>query len=156
MSIVFDTFGNPTPYEKIPISYAECEKFFTSIINKDVRGKRWKEFDKFNNDLSEKLSHPFYQWVDGSFTTTKQEPRDIDVVTFVNYLDFKPELLLFDMNRTQGAVKAVYNVDSYLVFVVPSDHKNYLDYMDQIAYWTKQFGHDRQKNKKGRIEVHHD
>ena len=68
-----------------------------------------------------KLSIPLEIWVDGSFTTRKTEPDDVDLVVWVSETDaesLSPErLLIFDSllhKRNHGRVKVTYDIDVHL------------------------------------------
>ena len=98
-------------------------------------------------------------WIDGSFTTIKQEPNDIDIVCFIWHEHFvegvyiKDEFKIFDTNLSRAQCKKVYNVDGYLVPVFPKEHPLYGWYQDRIAYWKRQFGNDRSNRPKGIVEI---
>jgi len=48
------------------------------------RDKIFREYNRYLEDLSEIIGQcVFTQWVDGSFTTKKTNPNDIDIVTFL-------------------------------------------------------------------------
>ncbi len=94
--------------------------------------------------------------MDGSFTTLKPNPSDIDVVNFIDISDLDDHLALFDMNHSVGETKRKYNIDGYIVVVVPADHEHYDTIQKHIDYWRKWFGRDRNANPKGLIEITHD
>lgn len=99
------------------------------------------------------------QWIDGSFVTSKPEPADIDVVTFVDADEYNAlppwrqalglSLLLGHNNRD------FWQVDSFAVPVVAdADSPEYGAYAGQVAYWEHQWSHTRTPGEeKGYLEV---
>ena len=66
------------------------------------------------------------QWIDGSFVTNKDDPGDIDVVTIMhesNFIALAPVAQSMLASLLAGKkTKAVWGMDSYPVYVVPSGH----------------------------------
>lgn len=74
-------------------------------------------------------------WVDGSFTSTKPNPKDVDCILWVpqSHIDTcsdKQYQELVEL-RNRPAVRARHGVDLYLA---PSEERR------NIAYWSKCFG----------------
>jgi len=64
------------------------------------------------------------QWINGSFVTNTKNPKDIDLVTFIDVelrLEFEVELKKIE---AKGA-NDVYGVDAYILTVFPESHSNY-------------------------------
>jgi hypothetical protein len=78
--------------------------------------------------------------VDGSFVTHKTDPKDLDVVAFVNYQSFQRDKLLF---YDTDALKRNRQLDVYFVAVYPPGHANH--YLTQFSEmkWLDVFGYDR-------------
>jgi hypothetical protein len=94
----------------------------------------------------------FRQWVNGSFTTKKAQPNDIDVVTFIDFTSFEQhETVLQEWyrNRRQG------KIDCYFVRIYPEGHRNYfLTQSDTLQFWhdfTKDY--KKKSEKKGFIQL---
>lgn len=90
----FDTFGNLLPYEIIHIDSTRFETIF--VDNFSISTSRRSIFNNylaFTEVLKNNLQTPFYQWIDGSFVTSKQNPNDIDIVTFIPYLEYEKTLV---------------------------------------------------------------
>jgi hypothetical protein len=82
----FDEKGHLIPYDIIELTLAEFEVFFVEGL--EDRAHRRGLFDnylRYLEALKAVVEAPFYQWVDGSFVTLKSSPKDIDVLTFIEY-----------------------------------------------------------------------
>ena len=101
------------------------------------------------------LSASSRQLLNGSFTTTKPEPGDIDLAVEVplasNQRPPRPDepigrLLLGPHMKLQ------FSCDAYPIYVLPSDHPHYQQVtLASVRYWTKWFGRDRLGHPKGRV-----
>lgn len=94
-------------------------------------------------------------WVDGSFTTNKPEPDDIDILVVTDYLLLNqvPQQYhgmisqFFDRNF----VKLNYNIDVLLLY---KNHPNpNFDYDSMRSYWRGWFGFDREETPKGLVRI---
>jgi hypothetical protein len=89
--------------------------------------------------------------LNGSYTTSKLDPGDIDLVVEVDADAFmqsarQQELLRGPENKPE------FSCDAYPLLVLPADHPQY----EQItvkgrSYWHKWFARDRANNPKGRV-----
>ena len=152
--ITFDGYGNPAPYKVVNFTVDECEKYFvTNFTTSSTRPLNWKKYNVYTHTLKNHLMKPLVQWLAGSFTTTKVDPDDIDLVNFIEHDDFKKDLELFDMNRSNQFPKKQYNIDGYNVLVFPKQHPYYVKLVERKKYWTEVFASDRANNPKALIEV---
>ena len=79
MQIEFDARGNLYPPRLIEMSYVDFEQHFVQDIRgSETRQRLWVNFNDFIHNFQEKISPIFKIWVDGSFISTKLNPRDID------------------------------------------------------------------------------
>lgn len=84
--IQFDKQGYLFPHEIIELSLAAFEAYFvTNLPDKDRRKEIFEMYLQYLSELFEVVGKDFYQLVNGSFTTKKELPGDIDFITFVNY-----------------------------------------------------------------------
>lgn len=131
--------------------------FVDNFPNSSSRKEIFEGYSKFCKTLVTLGIKNFVQWLDGSFCTSKENPNDIDVVTFVNY--DKLNALTSDnqdclMNLAQNPTSKVrYKCDSYVVLVYPQTHQYYRNYLDYRMYWRGVWGFDRNDNPKGIIRV---
>jgi len=97
------------------------------------------------------------EWIDGSYVTTKQDPKDIDVVTHIS----GPELDALDApaqatlsGLVSGPVsRHLHGCDSYICAVYPPGHPQHAAYEAAKVYWANWFGHDRAGQPKGYVEI---
>ncbi len=146
----FDELGNLFPYKIIEIDLEAFEDFFvTNFPKSDSRQKLFKNYISYVNSFKSQVNCNFYQWIDGSFVTTKQNPNDIDIVTFLNFE-------VYENNVTQIAdfqgykVKNEQYLDCYFVKEYPTEHKNYeiITHYDSVE-WFHLFSKTRvQRNGK--------
>jgi len=86
----------------------------------------------------------FEIWVDGSFTTTKASPNDVDVVVFYSHNEYNSlssaGKQLFDRLTDAAIVRSGYDCDVYFV----RNHS-----IDMRSYWRGWFGFSRNEEPKG-------
>ena len=159
MELNFDQRGNLQPCEKITLTLDDFEDFFVGKFPQNsIRKQIVDNYLNFINNFSTQVTTQFIQWIDGSFVTAKEHPRDIDFVTFVSYEIFEAkEKLIHDNFRLAGARKT-YEVDAYTVRQYPEDHSKYMLYQSDWVYWYNWFSQtkkNRAKKKypKGFIEI---
>jgi len=102
------------------------------------------------------LAESSRQLVNGSFTTSKPDPNDIDIAVefrvdgdmFENLLPTSPIVRLLRGSK----LKEHYKCEAYPIFCLPSDHHLYESVtLESIRYWTKWFGPTRENIPKGRV-----
>lgn len=103
------------------------------------------------------ISSPRHQWVDGSFVTSKQDPADIDVASFLDGLAvdaLEPHMFQLLRVLTGGNyTRQAWGCDSYLVTIYPSGHVHHDLYRRTRDYWKNWFGRTRDGRQKGFLEV---
>ena len=111
------------------------EEIFNTLQNADVKG---------------------VLWIDGSFTTNKIDPEDVDILLCVDaslYDAGSSELKGAIDQLDQHLVKASHHCDSYVLREYPTGHKLADEAVWDRAYWHKQFGFSRQDEYKGIVTV---
>ncbi|MCI0698669.1 hypothetical protein L0337_42560 [candidate division KSB1 bacterium] len=102
------------------------------------------------------LAESARQLVNGSFTTSKPNPNDIDIAVevpvdgdmFENLQPTSPIVRLLRGSK----LKEHYKCDAYPIFCLPIDHYLYESItLKSIRYWTKWFGQTREDIPKGRV-----
>ncbi len=90
MELSFDERGNLKPYDVIEISVKRFEKtFVNSFDTESTRHQLYENYKIYMAELSKLISKGFYQLVDGSFISNKENPRDIDFVTVMDFRDYE-------------------------------------------------------------------
>src|SRR5690606_36209307 len=82
------------------------------------------------------------QWINGSFVTKKTNPKDIDLVSFVdNDIITKNRDRFSDLKYPHSLAK--YGLDAYIVPTYPVGHKHYAYYASDKLYWMDKFDKTR-------------
>lgn len=106
---------------------------------------------RYCEDLNELLNTPKYvQWIDGSFISTQINPKDIDMVSLIDYElieSYEGELQEFVTKEAKNQ----YGVDVYIVKMYPEDHKNHIRTKSDMIYWENWFGQTRRNRRKQRF-----
>lgn len=147
-NLLFDNNGNLTPYEIIETDLKTFQTYFVgNMENTEHRKKLFDAYLKYTTDLSKIVSNLFYQWINGSYVTQKHTPRDIDLVSFIDYRQVKNKETELK-NFLYPLSKEIYNVDAYIVKTYPQDDKNQIFSKSDTLYWQHHFQKTR-PNKKG-------
>ncbi len=99
----------------------------------------------------------FSQFLDGSFVSNKNDPRDIDLVCFidgdeVDSLTPEKQERLKELLSGPDA-KNKYMCDAYYCISYAENHPNFQHARTQRKYWIGEFGFDRQDVPKGIILI---
>ena len=93
----------------------------------------------------------FYQWIDGSFVSNKQNPKDIDFITILDHQDYDNNKLL-EKDFASFAGRKRCKVDTYIVSNYPENHKKYVFSKSDLLYWRNLFGKTRVNRAKKQFE----
>jgi hypothetical protein len=138
----FDKYGHLLPYEIQELTIDEFQYFFVDKLGDKVhRTQLYGQFLRFNSDLKEIFKGSFYQWIDGSFITTKEFPNDIDVVTFIP-LDVMNKNLS-SIYKFREISLTIYKVDAKFAPICKWNHRSYLESKKQESYWYELFSTSR-------------
>ena len=153
MEIKYDSNGNLSPYGKIEVN----EKEFRDCFVEDHPGSKkrtelYAKFLEYQKALLDSVKSDVEQLIDGSWVSSKPDPQDIDLVNLVKIRyfceqDFKDKCLI-----SKFGSKERFDVDAYLVIVLPEDDPRYKDITKNwLDYWEKLWSFDRNGNEKGYI-----
>ncbi len=145
----FDEKGHLHPYTVIETSLSDFEKVFVqSLENREHRYGLFENYLRFVNDLRKAFEAPFYQLINGSFTTRKEFPGDIDLVTFVRFkvLNRKNHLARYFLENS----KTLYSIDGYFAATCRRDHYYYESAMNDEAYCLNLYGLSREDENSAR------
>lgn len=125
--------------------YSRCVESFS---NNERRNLIFEKFSSFLSMLKD-IPAEFEIWIDGSFTTYKENPSDIDVVIFaskdvINSLSSEYQQQLGYLIGNQTATKARFLTDAY--FAISED-------VVRRSYWRGWYCFDRNEEPKGAIKL---
>lgn len=87
-------------------------------------------------------------WVNGSFLTEKINPADVDAVLFINetFLENATTEQVEEIGWVNSNLKDSLCCDSYVSIEYPQSHPQHPQGEYWRAYWTRQWGFDREDN----------
>lgn len=151
--MLFDEIGNIYPRDLIPIDISLFhERFVENFPESQTRPVIFGGYSRYLKDFSTAIIPSWVQWLNGSFTTAKVNPKDIDLVNFVPANLATQNVCPF---LTNYGSKETYSVDGYLVPIYSEDDERFTVTKDWLEYWSKHFGHDRENNQKGILTIRH-
>jgi len=123
----------------IQSTVSEMEKEFVKNISSETRKEIFENYLKYLAALNAAFENiPFIQWINGSFTTKRTDPSDIDLVSFIDYSILYNSRELFEQFVYPNSYRN-YDVDAYIVPVYPEDHKSYSLYISDRLDWLDNF-----------------
>lgn len=117
--------------------FCTLSDFAETFCTNTHRAELFEGYLRFRKELSRVGIRRGMQWLNGSYVTPKEEPRDIDVVTFCYASDYDDggvparALTSHESDPNQDA-RVVYNVDSY---VVRLDDRDPTELIENALYW---------------------
>jgi len=157
MKLQFDKHGLITPKEIIELSLGDFERIFVRERKEKVhRQQIFDEYLRHNEQIQQEIGAILFQFVNGSFTTLKAKPNDIDVVSFIDYRIYRgkeKEIESFKDRKKKGD-----KVDGYIIVRSYPGHPQFILAQLQYEYWKDLFTQTKpnKKNKafsKGLIKI---
>ncbi len=152
MDFNFDIRGFLKPEGKNECTFEELQLNFVEPFDlESTRYQLLKNLEKYNQELLELLEgHPITQWINGSFVSTKKNPKDIDLVTLLDYsiVETKENKL---KKFTREHSLDHYKIDAYIVKLYPLDHPYYNRTKSDLLYWENWFSKTRLNRRKQRF-----
>jgi len=147
----FDNEGHLTPYGASSISKDDLKAILQEYFSQNpARKELCSSYLVLLEDLVEMFSFPFFQYLDGSFVTRKELPKDLDLVVFIDYRDFeiheKQLKILLERNKK-------LNLDCYFEKLYPEGHKYFIRFQSDLLYWESLFSKTRNKKRKGFLKI---
>lgn len=142
--ILFDENGFLTPYNTATsVKLTDIEAYLVKPFpNSTTRQGLYSHYIDYVLDLQNNICPDFVQWINGSFVSQKENPQDIDLVTFIPHTIF--EQFEKTLQNYKGlALKKAKGLDAYLLPLYPEEHK--LHYLNELNYqeWRILFSHTR-------------
>lgn len=126
------------------------------FIGSNTRENIYISYKRFNDEHC-RCPLNLKQWINGSFVTSKINPRDIDVVILYDASnidnDIKSIELLNALNSRHQQIKDHYLTDLYVIPLVPESHPDYERYKRAHKYWKEQWSRHTVCNDTGIREV---
>lgn len=152
MEFSFDIRGYLKPYGKNKSNLVDFHNNLVVPFEEDsTRIKLYEGFLKYNEELKAVLqSQKYLQWIDGSFVSTKLNPKDIDLVNLIDhqFVD-KHESELKQFLGKEG--KENYGIDGYIIRIYPIGHPKYVRTQSDLVYWENWFSKSRLNRRKQRF-----
>ncbi|WP_457641861.1 DUF6932 family protein [Persephonella sp.] len=157
--VEFDAYGNPRPYDFIELTLQEFKDIFVDGFNpRERREYLFKVYIKYIKDFFSVYGQSWEQWLDGSYTTKKENPNDIDGVGLIDgefAIRHQEEIKKF-FRIPDPYIKDVmdeYGLDMYLIPIYPENDERHRITLNRIKYWKEWFSKDRQGRPKGIIKL---
>jgi len=153
MDMSFDIRGFLKPYEKVRTDLESVKNVFVTPFG--VNSSRHELYNKlleYNNKLSDLLEREAYsQWINGSFISLKESPRDIDLVSFISSdIVSRNQVELQSYIGEKGRKK--FGIDGYIVKVYSEDHAHFVRTKSDYLYWEHWFGWSRKNRRRERFQ----
>lgn len=133
--------------------------FVTAFPHSNTRSHILVGYIRHHADLCQILD-AFEQIIDGSFTTNKNDPNDVDLLILADgdVVDALPheQKVRFNTLVSGKATQAGYACDAYFCPTYPETHPLYPHNRAQRKYWMGEFGFDRRDVAKGLVHMKHD
>lgn len=118
--------------------------FVSPFLNSNIRASHSYGFKSLRT-LARPISPPVTQWVGGSFVTTKEEPKDLDVLSFVDIdaLNARSKDEIDRINELldgREVTKTRFGCHTFLQPSCPQGHPYYRFFERERIYWRKWFG----------------
>jgi Family of unknown function (DUF6932) len=152
-NLTFDENGYLQPYKPIEADLNIFKKYFVDAFpNSERRRLLFDNYLRFLYRFKDEVFPLFEQWINGSFVTQKENPKDIDIVTFLDYKIWERRgAEVLDKFWTFSLEDKF--IDSYLVASYPSDHPNYSVFKSEQELWADRYETDKDNYPKGFIKL---
>ena len=149
MKLSFDIRGNLQPYEIIKVGLDEFQEYFVKSFESDSsRHEIFEKYLVYLQDLQKIIEGDFFQWIDGSFVSTKFAPRDIDLLTVIHYKDYEKNVKEIENRFASFNARKIYQVDAYVMADYPDSHSKHVFTQTDLLYWKNLFGQTRVSRSK--------
>lgn len=156
MQLKFDDNGllNAGIYD---LSIEELELIFVKEQKEKVhRNRLFQQYLLYINDIKNRVGTILFQFINGSFTTLKDKPNDIDIVTFLDYRIFRDAKE--EVNYLAEKWDSIQEIDGYIIPKSYPGHPLFIQSQLTYEYWFELFSLSRSNEsgagkKKGFIKI---
>lgn len=149
-----DQDGYPCPPLLEPLSFSEFElRHIQGHPDSTTRPAIFISYQDYLRDFRSLIGVGFKQWVNGSFTTKKTDPKDIDIINFISH-DVITDSSIEDLAvfQTHGGSRDRYQVDAYIIPVYPLESEKYWRVTLLMANsWASKFGFEENTGKEKNV-----
>ncbi len=140
MQIVdFDKNGNLFPYDLMEINLESLKyNFVDSMKEREHRNVLYNFLMEYNKHLLSIVKTDYVQWINGSFVTKALKPKDIDLVTFLDFSIIKQNIKELEKMVFPFSFEK-YRMDAYIVRVYPESHEKFVHSKSDTLYWMHHF-----------------
>lgn len=151
--MTFAEYGYLVPYTLIVTDLETLNLTFVNEMPESTTRRRiFTTFTGYVTELQTALNCPLKVWVNGSFTTTKLNPEDVDFVIFVDkQVTVNHQQLIRQFRQRRYQKKSL--TDDYLVEVVSETHPDYRIYQLNRLDKQRDFAFDRLGNPNGYLQL---
>jgi hypothetical protein len=159
MPLIFSPEGYLVPVGKITTDLPTLEQVFVKDFPASLtRPRLWANYLQYLERFRNIVTSNFTQWLNGSFVTLKEDPNDIDILTFIDYSIFEPMEAQQRLEEFWSYNLEKEGLDSYLLGVYPQNHADYQKYQKYCNDWHTRYCNSKQneavlKNVKGYVEL---
>lgn len=130
----FDENGYLMPYQAIEADLFIIEQNF--VFN-EHRAQLFKHYLRWLDSFQSKVTRQFVQYINGSFISLKEYPKDIDFVTFFDYAVYEAQEPFLDKYWSFSLEEQ--GLDSYLVKNYPEKHESYALSFTMQKEWANRY-----------------
>ena len=135
----FNSKGHLVPPTIIESTVKELKEEFVTNIPSEKRKEIFDKYITYSDALKAACNNrSFIQWINGSFTTKKYDPGDIDIVSFIDHTFIQSSESLFAEFAYPNSERN-FNVDAYIVSVYPENHKLHFLFTSDMIDWQDRF-----------------
>lgn len=152
-TLTFDKNGHLIPHDIIEIELPTLKTYFVDAFpNLTTRKRLFENYLHYIYRFQDEVFPFFEQWINGSFVTQKENPKDIDLVTFLDYQVYEKrgdnvldKFWTFSLEE-QG-------IDSYIVKEFPKTHLFHKEYQSFQKIWNERYKMGRHDIPKGFLKI---
>lgn len=134
MKFKFDKKGFIAPPDTYDLSVEEFQMIFVDdFLDSETRLMLFNSYQIYTERMRKEITDTFTQWIGGSFTTQKRNPRDIDLVSFIQYETYEEKSQLLEEKFRKNTFRE-YGLDAYIVSHYPKGHQKYPLYQGNMLY----------------------
>lgn len=135
MEIEFDHLGNLRPYEKVEMTLPQFKSIFVNLFDKNSsRHSIFENYQRYISDFKKQVSSEFTHWINSSFVSNKENPKDIDFVNTVDSEIVLEKTSLIESNFINAGVLKNYQIDAYLLIKYSEMHTRYIRTQTDLLY----------------------